>query len=226
MHDLPTAEYTAWTRVAAATGAALRGTTLVRGPGAAQVGEALLRIGATTVIAEDTRIDDPTDDPPDDTVDSVVLLHAWPSPDQVDLAAKTAVGWLRPGGWLVLADLDIERLAGAPPTIYPSATLYRTFPAVQARLRQRCASAIGLVTAAVRAGLDGKASSSVDRPVGVYASRSELRAAIEFGAWRGLEHLSREEYAELLAAVTAVDVAAWPLLDTEPWMIVAGAARV
>jgi hypothetical protein len=226
MADLATSERRAWSAVAAATGAAYRGTALVRGPGATQVGEALLALGASTVIAEDTLVEDPAADPPEDTLDTVILLHAWPGPHRVDDAARAATGWLRPGGWLVLADLDMDQLRAAPPNRYPSAALYRMFPETGAKLQRRSATMIGLVTAAIRAGLEGKTSVGVDRPVGVYASPSELRAAIEFGVWRGLEDLAGGDYAAVVDSVEALNIGPWPIVELEPWVVVAGMSRV
>ena len=110
--------------------------------------------------------------------------------------------------------------------MYPSALLYQMFPDVGDRLRARCTSSIGLVTAAIRAGLNGKTTTSVDRPLGVYTSASEHGAAVEFGAWRGLEHLSADGYAQLLDAVGSIEIAEWPLVEVEPWIVVAGSSRV
>jgi hypothetical protein len=226
MPDLADIERAAWTALSAATGVSYRGTTLVRGPGAREVSEALLSLGSSTVIAEEAALDADHSDPPDDAVDTVILLHAWPAPDEAADAAKAATDWLRPGGWLVMADLDIKRLQGAPLRLYPSALLYQMFPSVREHLAARCTSAIGLVTSAVRAGLDGKVTTSIDRPLGVYASASEFRAAVEFGSWRGLEQLSGDDYGHLLDGIAAIDVGRWPLVEVEPWICVAGTARV
>ena len=226
MPDLARVEQDAWSNVAKMTGASFRGTSLVRGPGARAVGEALLALGSSTVIAEELVLDPDRVDPPDDVVDTVVLLHAWDGVAKVDAAARAATGWLRPGGWLVLADLDVDNLLSSRPEFYPSALLYQRFPATGAYLTSRSTSMVRLVTAAVRASLDGKASVGIERPVGVYSSPSELQAAVEFGAWRGLERLTQAEYAELMTAVSGISVAKWPLVETEPWVFVAGSARV
>jgi SAM-dependent methyltransferase len=226
MSELARVEQDAWTHVSSITGASFEGTSLVRGPGAPSVGEALLALGSTTVIAQELITDPDRTDPPDDVVDTVVLLHAWDGTDKVDEAAKAAVGWLKPGGWLVLADLAVDALVGAPPELYPSALLYQRFPATADYLATRSASAVRLATAAVRAGLDDKASAGIDRPVGAYNSPSEFEAAVEFGAWRGLDRLSRQQYAELVTAVGEIPIAEWPLVETEPWVVVAGSARV
>ncbi len=226
MPALADAEQKAWSEVAAATGATFAGTTLVRGSGARQVAEALVALGGSTVVAEEAVIDPDRADPPEDSVDTVVLLHAWASSDQVDAVARAATDWLRPGGWLLMAELDTSRLFGASPRLYPSAALYQMFPEVASRLRRRCADGIFLSKAAIRAGLDHKVGAWVDRPLAGYDSPSELVAAIEFGAWRGLEHLDADDYASLLTAVGDVARDEWPMIELEPWLVVGGASRV
>jgi hypothetical protein len=202
------------------------GSVIVRGPGAGQVGAAwrLLGYGGRSLVANDTPVH-PDDDTQAAAADVVALLHAWPEPRTVDVTAQAAARWVRPGGVLMLAELDVVALRNDVPRRTPAALLYQMHPEVAERLAALSPTRIQLVMAGIRAGLDDKLVIDVARPVGVYRDSSERRAAVEFGAWRGLEELDARAYDALLGAVDAVLPPAWPLVESEPWMVVAGRVR-
>ncbi|NIV89316.1 MAG: hypothetical protein GWN35_21625, partial [Actinobacteria bacterium] len=168
---------------------------------------------------------DPTEFARNDSVDGVVMLHAWPSPSAVDRAAAIGAAWLRRGGTLVLAELDMARLRNATPSRYPAALLYTMYPEIAASLSVRSATSLQLAMAAVRAGLRDKTVMEIDRPVGVFRGPDEHRAGIEFGCWRGLEMLDAARYGPVVDAAATVGVGEWPLVELEPWIAVIGSAR-
>ncbi len=226
MLDLVALEAAVWSDVTRAAGIEMEGTVVVRGPGAHQVGDALLRLGVTTVIADESRLGpDPTEFARNDSVDGVVMLHAWSSPSAVDRAAAIGVAWLRRGGTLVLAELDMARLRSAPPSRYPAALFYAMHPEIAATLAMRSATSLQLAMAGVRAGLRDKTALEFDRPVGVFRTPAEHRAGIEFGSWRGLEMLDSRRYGAVVDAAAALEVEEWPLAELEPWIAVIGSAR-
>jgi hypothetical protein len=226
MPDLRTQETLVWSEVARRGGVSFDGVAVVRGPGAREVGEALLGVGADRIIADETRIGGPaTRSPIHDIVDSVILLHAWETPGDVDMAAHTAVAWVRPGGTLVIADLAVDRLRPVRPRSYPSSLLYGAFPDVCDALEARSVSAPRLGAAAVRAGVDDPRLVPIDRPVGVFSSPAEHRAAVRFGMWRGLDELDDPEVDGLLAGVDALAPVVWPHVEWEPWNVLAGRSR-
>lgn len=226
MPDLASLEAEAWEPLLAGLGLPAAGRILVRGPGAAQVAAAwqLLGYGAAGVSTDEApvRSDEPAPDGPHGIV---ALLHAWAEPRDVDAVAQTAARWVQPGGVLLLADLDVAGLRTEAPRRTPAALLYQMYPDVAERLAGRSPTRIQLVMAGIRAGLDDKWSGDVARPVGVYRDAAERRAAVEFGAWRGLEDLNADQYTSLLEAVDAVDPAEWPVVEKEPWIAVTGRVR-
>jgi hypothetical protein len=224
--DLASLEAEAWAPLVAGLGLPAAGRVLVRGPGAAQVAAAwqLVGFGAGGLSTDEAAVR--TDEPaPDENFAMVALLHAWPEPRDVDAVAGTAARWVQPGGMLLLADLDVAALRNEPPRRTPAALLYQMYPAVGERLAGRSPSRIQMVMAGIRAGLDDKWTGDIARPVGAYRDASERRAAVEFGVWRGLEELDPDQYTRLLEAVDAVDPAAWPLVEKEPWTVVTGRVR-
>jgi hypothetical protein len=226
MADLVALEAEAWKSLLLGLEAPVAGPVIVRGPGAAQVGAAwrLLGYGADGLTADEAVLHG-DESAGDGTVAMAALLHAWPRPRDIDAVAQRAARWVRPGGLLLLADLDVAALRSESPRRTPAALLYQKHPEVAARLAGRSPTRIQLVMAGIRAGLDDKHAGDVQRPVGVYDDPSERRAAVEFGVWRGLEDLGAEAYARLLEAVDAVEPDEWPLVEREPWMVVTGRVR-
>ena len=145
------------------------GSVIVRGPGAGEVGAAwrLLGYGGGGLVADDTLLHS-DDDTQAAAADVVVLLHAWPEPRTVDATAQAAARWVRPGGVLMLAELDAVALRNDVPRRTPAALLYQMHPEVAERLAARSPTRLQLVMAGIRAGLDDKVVIDVARPVGVY----------------------------------------------------------
>ncbi len=226
MPDLLAEETQTWADLARSASLSFAGTVVVRGPGARGVGDALLRLGSERVIVDETQLGDPArESARDDIVDAVILLHAWQQPSAIDEAARSAVAWVRPGGAVVLADLAVDRLRTASPAKYPSAFFYRAHPEVADVVQGRTATSIQMATAGVRAGLDDKLLIDFERPVGVFDTPADHRAAIEFGVWRGLERLDAPAYAALLDGVGALPMGPWPVVEREPWVVLCGRSR-
>lgn len=226
MPDLVPLEAEAWAPVLTEVGAPSTGPVVVRGPGATQVGAAwrLLGYGSDGLTTDETPLPG-NEPPPNGSAAMAVLLHAWLQPRDVDVVTQRAARSVRPGGLLLLADLDLAGLRSDSARRTPAAAFYQMHPEVADRLARRSPTRTQLVMAGIRAGLDDKRSADVARPVGVYRDPSERRAAIEFGVWRGLEDLDADAYARVLDAVDSVDPAEWPLVEREPWMVVTGRVR-
>lgn len=225
MDQLITLEAEAWRRPLGDVSAPKEGRIVVRGPGAGQVGAAwhLLGYGSDGVVTDEAPV---TADEHEVARASLVgLLHAWSAPAHLEVAARTAATWLRPGGMLLLAELHMDRLRSASTQTYTSSLLYRMFPTVADDIGARCAGTTNLVAAAVRTSLDDKLAIEVDRPLAVYEDAAERKAAVGFGAWRGLEQLEPERYAALLDAVGRLQPVGWPHVEVEPWYAVTGRAR-
>jgi hypothetical protein len=226
MPDVVTEETRTWGDLARSARISFEGAVVVRGPGARGIGDVLLRLGADRVIADQTQLGDPAmESARDDIVDAVILVHAWRHPSAIDEAARSAVAWVRPGGAVVLADLAVDRLRTASPAKYPSALLYRAHPELADEVERRCATSIQMATAGIRAGLDDKILIDFERPVGVYASPGEHQAAVDSGAWRGLEDLDPADHVSLVTAVGSLRVGTWPLVEREPWVVLCGRSR-
>ena len=220
-----TLEADAWRTVLAEAAAPVDGSVVVRGPAAAQVGAAwhLLGYGPDGIVTDEAPVT--AGDEGVSGAALVALLHAWSTPADLEVAARTAARWLRPRGVLLLAELHIDRLLGASVHSYPSALLYRMFPTTGSYVEARCASATDLVAAAIRTSLDDKVVLEFDRPLAVDDNRSQRPATAPLVSWRGIEQLDPEEQASLRAALAQVTPPTDPFVETEPWYAVAGRTR-
>jgi|GEM_PF-6944670 len=226
MPDLIALEAEAWGPVLADVSLPTTAAIVVRGSGAAQLAAVLRRLGyggdGLAVSEEPVRLGERVAVA---SADAAILLHAWGEPRLLDPIAQTAVRWLRPGAVLVLADLDIATLRTDSPRRTPAAMFYQLHPDVADRIAARSPTRIQLAMAGIRTGLDDVRVVDLARPVGIYDDPSERRAAVEFGAWRGLEDLASDAYTRLLDAVDMVPHSEWPLVEREPWIAVTGRVR-
>lgn len=225
MDDLVAHEAAAWRRSLAELGAPVRGRMIICGTEADRVAAAwhVLGYGLDGGVVDDEPI---TPGRAGDHVGAsfVALLHAWASPRDMALVSRTAAGWLEPGGMLLLAELDVDRLRRASAQTYLSAMAYRMFPAMADDLASLCVNSTELVATAIRTGLDDKRSVELDRPRAVYGGPEAWRSSGMDG-WRGVDQLTDADAASLRLAVARLNPPSWPLVDREPWIAVAGRTR-
>lgn len=156
----------------------------------------------------------------DDSVAAVVALAAWSRPSQVRAVAEEAVRITRPGGVVVLGDVDAGVLTTGPPRAFPASRFYRAHPAAAAALTARTAPASSLAIEAVRSRLDDVGAMTADRLIGVFGSASEYLAAIADGLWRGADAIDEATGSATAAAITST--LRYPAEDHQPWRFVRG----
>ena len=160
------------------------------------------------------------------SVDSVVLRHAWNGVARLGPAVDEAARILRPGGALLLADLDLPELMSANAARYPSQILYASAPDVRAAVNATLAP-FDLSVTAGRAGFDGLRGLEVDETAGTF-DRMGFVDYVRAGGWRGWELLSPEREAAIVERVErALPLIApvGPVVDREPWRYVIGVKR-
>ncbi len=210
--------------------------TLILGEGAAQLADAYGRAGAAE---------------PGHKTDDFVLLggaessHLHPSAldtgmadESVDLAVLRAVVGeqsalsevldevyriLRPGGGVLVTDVNVKAMLDAGFHHYPVRVLYDMFPEVlEAEVRRHLDSA-ELDIETVRAGFKDVISYDVDEVKALFETPDEFLAYVERGAWRSFDLIDDEEREALLATLRASPLLGGdPIMDREAWHVVRG----
>lgn len=211
----------------------------IAGEAAAAVGERLARAGGPPLTVEADRfalLSDDLDPPkagrvrdlPESSLDAVVLRRAWADPSDIQQALETAIRVVRPGGEVIAADVDADRMIEGPSFRYPAGVLYRREPEAARRLRDSSASAALLGLAAVRAGFAELEAASYDDVRGEHDDVAGLWAALREGGWRGSIWVASDRLGPLFESATGdltAAVPAGPAVDREPWHAVVGRVR-
>jgi hypothetical protein len=134
--------------------------------------------------------------------------------------ARTAT---RPGGEVVAADIDVNRLLDGPSQRYPSRLLYLDTEA-KSRLVASSAPLGLLASSAVGSRLVEVESLVYDDVLGEYGDATELWSGIERRGWRGAAWVASDVARSLFQRVAeSLDPppAGWTT-DREPWLAVIG----
>jgi len=208
----------------------------IAGESAARFGEALVREGASPLAIEADHfalLSDALDPPavgklrdlPDGAVDLVVMRRAWKSPPDVALALAAALRAVRPGGEVVVTDVDVHRLLAGPSPRYPVRLLYMAEPDAAERLAATTAPPGLLGSEAVRAGLKDVVSITYDEVRGTYEDVGLLWEGIREHGWRGAAWVPQERarslFEEVATSMAGAVPAGWAI-DREPWYAVIG----
>lgn len=166
-------------------------------------------------------------DLPAGSTDLVVIRRAWTHPGEVEAALVAAMQAVRPGGEVVVADLDARRLVAGPTQRYPVRLLYSSMPDVAERLMVSTASPGLLGAAAVRVGLREVAGYTYDDELSEHEDAASLWAGIRERGWRGSAWVSQDRSGPLfdqLATALARAIPAGSAVDREPWYAVIGSS--
>ena len=143
----------------------------------------------------------------------------------IDRASDTACRATRPGGEVVVADLDVARLLEGSVHRYPIRMMWDAAPELRDRLRSSTPSPGLLGIAVVRAGLRDASSWSADDELGSYDDRASFLRVLERRRWRGDGWVSPDQMSFLLERVAeasaTIDLTG-PIVDREPWVAVVG----
>ncbi|HHC07383.1 MAG TPA: hypothetical protein ENK55_01505 [Actinobacteria bacterium] len=159
----------------------------------------------------------------DDAVDAVFMLSAWGDPALMGQVAREAVRITRPGGTVVLGDVDAAVLTESSPAAYRAALLYETYPWVGDRIRDAHAHEAMLGIELLRAGIHPVQADQRDLPMGYFDDADAYEAAVARGLWPGVLLLDEADRGRLLAELrrSLVD-ARFPVADVQPWMLAHG----
>lgn len=167
-------------------------------------------------------------DLPEDSVDLVVLRRAWRSPVEVGTAIAIGRDRVVPGGEVIAADLDVNRLLAGPSSRYPSRLLYLAAPEASVGLRASTASPALLSAEAVRASLGPVDMITYDDVRGDHETIGALWDAIRQRGWRGAAWTPSDRQAEVMETAASSLASAVPsgrVRDLEPWYAVVGPKR-
>jgi hypothetical protein len=159
------------------------------------------------------------------SVDIVVLRRAWGSPREVGEAIRIAHDRVVPGGEVIVADLDVQKLLAGPTPRYPGRLFYLASPDAADGLRTSTASPAQLAAEAVRAGLKPIDLLTYDDVRSRHDGVADLWAAIRERGWRGAAWTPAALQGTVVDAVAegmASAVPVGPAVDREPWFAVIG----
>ena len=208
----------------------------IAGEGVIDVAAAFTAAGGPPLVVESdhfallSRSDDaPTvgrvRDLPPMSVDLVVLRRAWQRPSDVAEALRIAHDRVIPGGEVIAADLDVQKLLAGPTPRYPGRLFYLAAPEAADGLRASTAAPGLLASDAVRAGFKPIDLLTYDDVRSTHDSVAELWNAVRGRGWRGAAwtpaELQRAVSGEVAVAMAAA-VPAGPTADREPWFAVIG----
>jgi SAM-dependent methyltransferase len=159
---------------------------------------------AFAILSSSGPPDIPEPEGPDDTrlpagtLDFVIVRHGWGSAAGVAAVVDEAARILRPGGVLVLGDLDFDRLMRGRTRSYASKLLYQRYPAIARQIRAGLAMITDLSTELVRAGFGDVTALVVDETLGRYDDPADFLVAVRHNGWRGIADLEPGELDRLV----------------------------
>lgn len=162
---------------------------------------------------------------PAGSVATIVLRNAWTGPESLAEVVDEARRVLAPGGHLLLAEWDLDRVLTAAPQSYPDAFFYAALPEVAERLRASMAYRHDLALALGRAGFAGLRSVEVDEVVAEFDERPGYLAWLRDRGFRGIRHADEERLAAVRAALPQLVRRLAPLgqvTHREPWRVAVG----
>lgn len=208
----------------------------IAGEGVVAVAAAISAAGGPPLVAESdhfallSRSEDPpiagrVRDLAAASVDIVVLRRAWRDPRDVGEALRIAHDRVVPGGEVIGADLDVQKLLAGPTPRYPGRLFYLAAPEAADGLRASTASPALLAADAVRAGFKPIEMLTYDDIRSTHDDVAALWTAIRARGWRGAAWTPAARQSEVIDAVAtgmANAVPAGPAADREPWFAVIG----
>lgn len=160
---------------------------------------------------------------PDSSAHVVIAVHAWSGPGGIAPVVREATRLVRRNGSIILAEIDLPRLAASTPRQYASVLLRLAYPAAAEALRARSTLHSHLETELVRSGASRVATERFDLTRGVFADRAAHAEAVASGLWRGSVECSPAELEQLGELVLSLG-GKGPVTDSEPWVLVRGVA--
>ena len=209
---------------------------LVAGMDAAGLAGECARAGSAGIAAEGDdwfllSSESPGDTPgswhdlPHGTVGTVVLRRAWPDRPGLTSAVEAGAALVAPGGRLMVADLDTERLLEGSPVRYPYQFRFVLDPAARASFREMVMSTADLALEVGRAGMRGVLGVSLDEERGRYDGPAGYWTAVRDGAWPSLSEMpfvEREVLLEELAAELSRVAPMGEIVERRPWFTATG----
>lgn len=209
---------------------------LVAGMDASRLADECVRAGSMGIAAEgdgwlllssDHAGDVPESwqDLPHGTVGTVVLRRAWPDRPGLTAAVGAGAALVAPGGRLLVADLDTERLLEGSPVRYPYQFRFILDPAAGASLRETVMSTADLTLEVGRARMRNVSGVSIDEERGRYDGPAAYWTAVRDGAWPSLSEMPPDEREILLEGLAAGLSRVAPMgeiVERRPWFTATG----
>jgi len=156
---------------------------------------------------------------------AVVLRAAWPDRPGLTTAVEAGAALVAPGGRLVVADIDADRLLEGSPVRYPYRFRFVLDPAAGASLRDESMSTADLTLEVGRAGMRDVVGVVIEEERGRYAGPAEYWTAVRDGAWPSLTEMpsyEREILLEDLAAGLSRVSPMGEIVERRPWFAATG----
>jgi len=209
---------------------------LVAGMDAATLAGDCMRAGSAGIAAEGDdwlllSSEQPAEAPeswhdlPDGIAGVVVLRSAWPDRPGLTAAVEAGAALVAPGGRLVVADIDVERLLEGSPVRYPYRFRFVLDPAAGASLWEKTMSTADLTLEVGRAGMRDVIGVVIEEERGRYDGPAGYWTAVRDGAWPSLLEMPPDEREILLEDLAAELSRVSPMgeiVERRPWFAATG----
>lgn len=134
----------------------------------------------------------------DDSLDLVMFRDAFGSLNRLAPVLREAYRILKPGGGVMITELDAETLLESQPQKYPQVLLSRMYPHVGEYLLRRHPRPMDIAIGLVKTGFKDGDEYRLDVPLGHFRDYQTYVDSVAVEGWRGMDQITPEQRTALL----------------------------